>query len=72
MEAIKGIPYGMSNVTDVMEQNCYYVDKTMYLPLLEDQAHYLIFTRAFFLDMLRSYYDLSRKNDFRRGLTSGP
>ena len=45
MEAIKGIPYGMSNFTDVMEQNCYYVDKTMYLPLLEDQAHYLIFTR---------------------------
>ena len=44
MEAIKGIPYGMSNFTDVMEQNCYYVDKTMYLPLLEDQAHYLIFT----------------------------
>lgn len=31
MEAIKGIPYGMSNFTDVMEQNCYYVDKTMYL-----------------------------------------
>lgn len=46
MEAIKGIPYGMSNFTDVMEQNCYYVDKTMYLPLLEDQAHYLIFTRS--------------------------
>ena len=45
MEAIKGIPYGMSNFTDVMEQNCYYVDKTMYLPLLEDQVHYLIFTR---------------------------
>lgn len=78
MEAIKGIPYGMSNFTDVMEQNCYYVDKTMYLPLLEDQAHYLILLvpdvseRAFFLDMLRSYYDLSRKNDFRRGLASGP
>lgn len=78
MEAIKGIPYGMSNVTDVMEQNCYYVDKTMYLPLLEDQAHYLIFTRprcfrkSLFLDMLRSYYDFSRKNDFRRGLASGP
>lgn len=35
----------MSNFTDVMEQNCYYVDKTMYLPLLEDQVHYLIFTR---------------------------
>ena len=54
MEAIKGIPYGMSNFTDVMEQNCYYVDKTMYLPLLEDQAHYSFFLvpdvseRAFF------------------------
>ena len=72
MEAIKGIPYGMSNFTDVIEQNCYYVDKTMYLPLLEDQAHYLIFTRprrfgkSLFLDMLRSYYDLSRKNDFQK------
>ena len=39
MEAIKGIPYGMSNFTDVMEQNCYYVDKTMYLPLLEDHFY---------------------------------
>lgn len=45
MGAIKGIPYGMSNFTDVREQNCYYVDKTMYLPLLEEQAHYLIFVR---------------------------
>ena len=60
MEAIKGIPYGMSNFTDVMEQNCYYVDKTMYLPLLEDQAHYFIFIRprrfgkSLFLDMLRN------------------
>ena len=72
MEAIKGIPYGMSNFRNVVEQNCYYVDKTMYLPLLEDQAHYLIFTRprrfgkSLFLDMLRSYYDLSRKNDFQK------
>ena len=36
MEAIRGIPYGMSNFRNVVEQNCYYVDKTMYLPLLED------------------------------------
>ncbi|WP_288149920.1 ATP-binding protein [Phocaeicola sartorii] len=72
MEAIKGIPYGMSNFTDVIEQNRYYVDKTMYLPLLEDQANYLIFIRprrfgkSLFLDMLRSYYDLSRKDDFQK------
>ena len=71
MEAIKGMPYGMSNFTDVRKQNCYYVDKTMYLPLLEEQAHYLIFIRprrfgkSLFLDMLRSYYDLSQKDKFQ-------
>lgn len=71
MEAIKPMPYGMSNFTDVREQNCYYVDKTMYLPLLEEQPHYLIFIRprrfgkSLFLDMLRSYYDLSQKDKFQ-------
>ena len=71
MGAIKGMPYGMSNFTDVREQNCYYVDKTMYLPLLEEQAHYLIFIRprrfgkSLFLDMLRSYYDLAQKDKFQ-------
>ena len=71
MEAIKGVPYGMSNFTDVREQNRYYVDKTMYLPLLEEQANYLIFIRprrfgkSLFLDMLRSYYDLSQKDKFQ-------
>ena len=45
METVKKIPYGMSNFEDVIMQNCYYVDKTMYIPLLEDQANYLIFIR---------------------------
>ena len=45
MEAIKSMLYGMSNFAAVMGQNCYYVDKTMYLPMLEDQPHYLIFIR---------------------------
>ena len=43
MGTIKGIPYGMSNFEDVITQNRYYVDKTMYIPMLEDQANYLIF-----------------------------
>ena len=45
MGTIKGIPYGMSNFEDVITQNRYYVDKTMYIPMLEDQANYLIFIR---------------------------
>lgn len=36
MGTIKGIPYGMSNFEDVITQNRYYVDKTMYIPMLED------------------------------------
>lgn len=35
----------MSNFEDVITQNRYYVDKTMYIPMLEDQANYLIFIR---------------------------
>ena len=72
MEAIKSMLYGMSNFAAVMGQNCYYVDKTMYLPMLEDQPHYLIFIRpsrfgkSLFGDMLRSYYDLSQKENFQQ------
>lgn len=72
MGTIKGIPYGMSNFEDVITQNRYYVDKTMYIPMLEDQANYLIFIRprrfgkSLLLSMLRSYYDLSQKEKFQQ------
>ena len=72
MEAVKGIPYGMSNFTDVIDQNRYYVDKTMYIPMLEDQANYLIlirprrFGKSLLLSMLRAYYDLSQKDKFQQ------
>lgn len=29
----KRIPYGMMNFIDVREDDCYYVDKTHYIPL---------------------------------------
>lgn len=35
MEQAKRVPYGVSNFVDIIERNQYYVDKTMYLPLLE-------------------------------------
>ena len=62
----------MSNFEDVIMQNRYYVDKTMYIPLLEDQANYLIFIRprrfgkSLLLSMVRSYYDLSQKDKFQQ------
>ena len=69
-ENIKKIPYGVSNFVTVVEQNQYYVDKTMYLPLLEEQPVSLFFIRprrfgkSIFLSMLENYYDLAQKPKF--------
>lgn len=71
MEEIKRIPYGVSSFVEVVEQKQYYVDKTMYLPLLEQQPNYLFlirprrFGKSIFLGMLRAYYDLSQKEKFQ-------
>lgn len=70
MEEVKEIPYGVANFVEVVEQNLYYVDKTMYLPLLEKQPRNLFFIRprrfgkSIFLSMLRAYYDISQKEKF--------
>lgn len=72
MESVKRIPYGVSDFVAVMEQNQYYVDKTMYLPLLEQQPNSLFFIRprrfgkSIFLSMLRTYYDIAQKEHFER------
>ncbi|WP_195652398.1 ATP-binding protein [Bacteroides cellulosilyticus] len=70
-ENIKEIPYGVSNFVTVVEQNQYYVDKTMYLPLLEKQPRSLFFIRprrfgkSIFLSMLRAYYDIAQNPKFK-------
>lgn len=70
MNAAKRIPYGISDFVEVVEQNQYYVDKTMYLPMLEDQPSNLFFIRprrfgkSIFLSMLRAYYDIAQKEKF--------
>lgn len=70
MENVKRIPYGVSNFVEVVEQNQYYVDKTMYLPLLEEQPGSLFFIRprrfgkSIFLSMMRAYYDIRQKDMF--------
>lgn len=72
METVKRIPYGVADFERVIEENMYYVDKTMYLPLLEQQPDSLFFIRprrfgkSLFLNMLRTYYDISKKNDFQK------
>ena len=62
MEQAKRIPYGVSNFVDIVERNQYYVDKTMYLPMLEDEADSLFFIRprrfgkSLFISMMQAYY----------------
>ncbi len=70
-EDYKRIPYGRSDFVSIIEQNNYYVDKTMYLPMLEDEAYNLFFIRprrfgkSLFLSMLHAYYDCLTKDKFQ-------
>ena len=69
---VKRIPYGVSDFVNVMERNQYYVDKTMYIPQLEEQADCLFFIRprrfgkSVFLSMLHAYYDCRTKDCFQK------
>ena len=45
MGRAKRIPYGVSDFIDIIERNQYYVDKTMYIPKLEDEPDALFFIR---------------------------
>ena len=70
--AVKEMPYGVSDFVTIAEQNIYYVDKTMYIPELESQARNLFFIRprrfgkSVFLGMLHAYYDIRTKDKFHQ------
>ena len=70
MEAVKGIPYGVARFEDVRNGSFYYVDKTMYLPLLEDTGNYLFlirprrFGKSVFVSMMQAYYDIAKADKF--------
>lgn len=67
----KRIPYGVSDFMDIIQRNQYYVDKTIYLPMLEDEADALFFIRprrfgkSLFISMMQAYYDIGMKDRFK-------
>ena len=67
---IKGIPYGVANFEQVRKENLYYVDKTMYLPQLEETSDYLFlirprrFGKSVFVSMMQAYYDIAKADRF--------
>lgn len=68
---VKQVPYGVADFATVIEQNLYYVDKTMFIPELEKQPRNLFFIRprrfgkSIFLSMLYSYYDCAQSHKFQ-------
>lgn len=70
-QQVKLVPYGVADFATVIEQNLYYVDKTMFIPELEKQPRNLFFIRprrfgkSIFLSMLYSYYDCMQSHKFQ-------
>ena len=70
-QQVKQVPYGVADFVTVIEQNLYYVDKTMFIPKLEKQPRNLFFIRprrfgkSIFLSMLYSYYDCTQSHKFQ-------
>jgi hypothetical protein len=69
---MKLIPYGVSSYKNIVEENCYYVDKTRYIRQLELAGKFLFlirprrFGKSSLLTMLECYYDIARKDEFER------
>jgi hypothetical protein len=67
---MKRLPYGLSDYERLVQRNCYYVDKTLYLREIEEAGDYLFFIRprrfgkSLFLSMMEAYYDVRYKDRF--------
>lgn len=64
MNKIKKIPYGRTDLETIIREGYYYVDKTRFIPKLEDEGSYVIFLRprrygkSLTIAMLEYYYGL--------------
>ena len=66
----KRIPYGMVNFAVIRRDDCYYVDKTRFIPIIEDADKFFFFIRprrfgkSLTVSMLQHYYDIAAKDKF--------
>ena len=69
-ERVKRLPYGISDFKQVIREGKYYVDKTMFIPQMEETDNFLFlirprrFGKSIFLSMLRAYYDINERDNF--------
>ena len=66
---IRRLPYGNSDFETIRRENKYYVDKTMFIPALEEYDYQMFlrprrFGKSLMLNMLAAYYDIAKKDDF--------
>ena len=60
----------MMNFVDVRKDNCYFVDKTRFIPIMEQSNKFFFFIRprrfgkSLTLSMLKNYYDINRADLF--------
>ena len=61
------IPYGVFDFKTIRTEGLYYVDKTGFIPLLEQAGRFLFFVRprrfgkSLMANMLRCYYDIAEE-----------
>ena len=66
----KRIPYGMMNFAVIRRDDCYYVDKTRFIPMIEEADKFFFFIRprrfgkSLTINMLQHYYDILAKDKF--------
>ena len=66
----KRIPYGMMNFAVIRRDDCYYVDKTHFIPIIENADKFFFFNRprrfgkSLTVSMLQHYYDIAAKDKF--------
>ncbi len=65
-------PYGKADFYRIITTNNVYIDRTYYIPLLEEKGDTLIFLRprrfgkSLLLSMLENYYDVNKADEFDR------
>lgn len=67
---VKSIPYGLTDYEVIVRDNCYYVDKTHFIPRIEQAARFIFlirprrFGKSLLLNVLDSYYDINNAERF--------
>jgi len=65
----KQIPYGIANYKEIVEKDCYFIDKTPYIRLLERVSNPIFlrprkFGKSLWCRLLECYYNIQQKEEF--------